>query len=219
MKFIITLSLLCTIAIAAHSQEEKKEPARSNEPLFAMLHKVKDGSEDVMRARLMEQQLTIDIISDEPKGNKNKEIIKKKQFDENAACVKAYNTLRSSADQLITQLKADLTMSNRKKLLKNLNEGAAEAGSWYKLKMDEIVKQYNGVKGCIEQKASGATLEELTGLFSALVGIVTSARDFRWEQIKLLCEQLETLRIAHLKDLLSANASAPGKKESEDKND
>lgn len=214
MRRLLTAIFLLAFHISLLAQNENQEGTKSEDPLFALLNKVKNGAEDALRTRFTEQQLAIDTIGDEPKGHKRREIQKQKNYGENKTCVKVYNELRSSTDQLITQLKADLTMSNKKKLLKSLNDGSNDAQSWYKKKMDQIVKQHGGVKACIAGAAAAATLEELTGLFSALVGIVTSARDFRAQQIKALCEQLETLRLSPVNELLSGGGSSESKKES-----
>lgn len=204
MKNVIAL-LLITISLSSSAQDEPTN-ADAEVPLFALLNKVKNGGEDALRSLLIEQQLALDTITDEPKGNKRKATQQQKNFESNKKCNKAYNDLRSSTDQLITQLKADLTMTNKKRLLRKLNDNSDNAQSWYRTKTDEIIKQYAALKNCLAGTASAASLEALTGLFTALVGIVTSARDFRALQIKSLCDQLEALRMVDSGGLLNPGA-------------
>jgi len=215
MKHFIFLFLSAILYLNGNGQNNNNNDESDPQPLFAVLNKMKVEAEDAIKMRFLEQQLNIDTIPDDPKGKK-KEIQRLKDFKTNEKCIKAYNALRSSMDQLITQLKADLTISNKKKLLKELNSGTGNKNSWYKKMIDQIVTQRMGVTNCIEGKALAVSLEEITGLFSALAGIVTSARDFRAQQIKALCEQLESLRLSPIDKITSGGE---GEKKEEKKED
>ena len=187
-------------------------------PLFALLTKVKVTAEDAMRVRFTEDQLGIDTIGDEPKGNKRKENQRVANFKINKDCIIAYNALRSSSDQLITQLQSDLTVANKLRPLKKLNEGTYD-DKWYKATIDQLVKERLGVTNCIYKVAKALTLEEITGLFSVIVDIVKSAKDFRAAQIKIICEQLEKLRLLDVNQLIAGESAKPAKEEKEAKGD
>lgn len=205
MKTIYLLSVMILLSLSANCQEEKQ-------PLFAFLSSIKNNSEYSLKKGFIEQELEIAILSDEPKGNKEKEKKRLENFKKNQSCIKAYSEVKNNVDRLITQLKADLTISNRKKLIKSLNEGTSQA-NWYNNSIENIQKKYVELNNCIENKSLAVSVEEITGIFSALVGVVTNTRDFRAQQLKALCEQLEGLRLKDYSELGSGNSSAGGKEE------
>lgn len=209
MKSFYFLSAMLILAFNATCQETKQ-------PLFALLSSVKSNSEYSLKKIFTQQELEIATLSDAPKGNKEKEKMRLENFKNNQSCINAYSAIKNNVDKLITQLKADLTISNKKKLIKSLNDCTSQ-NNWYKSNIDDIQKKYISLYNCIENKSLSASVEEITGIFSTLVSVVTSARDFRAQQIKALCEQLDSLRLKDSSELSSGSSSTSDNSEDKDK--
>jgi len=204
------LILFCIITCNALCQEKK-------DPLFALLSEIKGAAEYKIKSIFQEQELSIDTLDDENKKNKKiKEKQRLKYFNENSECVEAYEILKIKVDKLISQLKADLTISNKKRLIKQLNNGTTTKSSWYKEIIEEIQDARNELMGCNIPGLAAIPIADITGIFTALAEVVTSARDFRAQQIKSLCEQLETSRLLSVHDL-GSNSSGGSKNEEKEK--
>lgn len=189
MKPRFLLLLCCLVTAAAKSQDGK-------EPLFSLLSEIKTVAEFKYKNILKEQELALDTLPDEPKEKKLKQRQQFSYYEENTTCREAYYMLKLQMDKLITQLKADLTMSNKKKLIEQLNWGTVDTNSWYYQMIREVQEAKGELLKCNQPGYSGVSVTDITGIFSAIVDIVKSARDFRAQQIKSLCEQLDTLRLA-----------------------
>lgn len=138
-------------------------------------------------------------------------------FKDNQICINSYSDLKNNVDKLISQLKADLNISNKKRLIKSLNDGTNQSNSWYKKIIEDIQNKYTTFYNCAENKNLAASVSDVTGIFTALVSVVTSARDFRALQIKALCEQLDALRLKDFSELNSGSSSRSKKDETKEK--
>lgn len=199
MRYIITLLLCASISSHSLGQTEK--------PLFSKLIAIKNSSEYELSKYLLTQELEVAT-----KDEKEQAKARLDNFKKSRPCVDGYMKVKIATDQLVLQLKADITMSNKLKHLRRLQKGQEEM-KWYAARVSEINDKYTNFIDCMagNKEMSAAGLEEITGLFSAIIGIFTGGRDFRAEKIKSLCSQLDDLRLNDPSDL----GKAPEKKDSE----
>jgi hypothetical protein len=181
-NLVFLLLLVCTVAF----------PQTEN-PLLASLQDVKTASENSVQKMLTKQAFEVDAIADDNSTN-----LKKKKMLEyhikNAAIEDAYNDLKVAVDMLITQLKGDMTFSNKKKVLRRINKGK-NASKWYEERIGQVKTSFDQFNIAVSGSSKAVGLDEITGAFSAVVEIFTGSRDFRLEQIKNFCEQIEGLRL------------------------
>ncbi len=202
-KSILFFSLL--LCLKSFEQVKKQ-------PLFAFLSETKDIAEFKLQTILKKQTLIVDTLKDSI-GSDDK--IKQKQILQNfidaSGCIEKYSQLKTNVDKLISQLKSDLTISNSKKIIRKLNKGNIDTMSFYHSIISDINQSNNQFVHCEEEEKefapAAASVSDITGIFTALVTVFTSARDFRAQQIKSLCDQLESLRLSGLNDL-GSNSSA-----------
>lgn len=207
MKPLYLLLFCCLYSFIARSQETK-------EPLFSLLSEIKNVGEFKYKNILKEQELAIDTLPDEPKDKKIKEHQRLNFYAENADCREAYYILKFRVDKLISQLKADLTMSNKKKLIEELNDGTADTNSWYYHAIKDVQEAKGELLKCNQPGYAGIAIADITGIFSAVVEVFKSVRDFRAQQIKSLCEQLDGLRLS---DIDAGQAASGAAKKEDDK--
>lgn len=203
MKITI-LSILLTLLVCVTANCQNSKP-----PLLANLSKIKSTSENKLKDILKGQELSIATLEDK---DQKREQARLKNYADNKACIDAYNEVQTAVDQLITQLKADLTISNKKKLLKQLNKGVATKDTWYSDITKEIHDKHAALAGCNRVNAFAIGVEDVTGIFTAITDVVASARDFRQKQIEALCGQLDELRLKPLYELMSGSSSEDDKK-------
>lgn len=208
MKALYTLMLL--LVLSAPIEGKAQTNSNSENPLFSLLSGIKNSSEFLLRKHFMQQDLELATIISEPTSKKNLEKKRLENFKASSDIIIAYNNLKIETDQLITQLKADLTISNKKKQLKKLNTGSNEH-PWYKAKLESVQKKYNALLSAVEGKSFALGIEVITGAFTAVADVVGSARDFRALQITALCVQLDALRLKDFSEL-----SSPAKSESKE---
>jgi len=187
---------------------QQQSGAKDN-PFFAQLAEIKSASETDLKAVFTEQQLIANTIADVDPTDKSKEKLILKNFEDDKHCLKAYNKLKLATDMLINQLKADLTISNKKKNLTNLNNGVVSG--WYKDQLTIVKNSYTDFTSCRGgENFYAVSVSDVTGIFSALVTVVTSARDFRAQMITTMCAQLDSLKLTDAYDLLNGNTSGGG---------
>lgn len=119
-----------------------------------------------------------------------------------------YNLVKLYTDQLINQLSADSYNSNKLKAYRMVNNFLKEGKS--------LPSQYGyysnlltNLDGVLEtflmmhygSAAAGASLEEYTGIAGAIVGIITSDRDFREKKIQSITALLKELKLKSIADL------------------
>lgn len=196
MKTIMSFVLILFIVFSSTCQVKEQ-------PIFSFLTSIKNDSEYSLKKIIIQQELEVAQLKD---TDKQKAIFE--NFKNNIACFDAYNSVKSNVDKFITQLTADLTISNNRKVLKSLNKGIYLENTWSKSTIDDIWKRYLFFKSCTEKRQMAAVgLDEITGLFTALTTIYTSNRDFRAQQNKLLCEQLNGLRLKEFNELSSGSSA------------
>jgi hypothetical protein len=120
---------------------------------------------------------------------------------------------------VIVQLKVDLTVSNRLKVYKGLNQNVQSGkGGWYGPAIGEVKEAYKDFVNCMKPGFEATSLGDITGLFSAIVDLFKTARDFRAEQIKIVCTQLDGLRLRSSSEVMAGKVSATAEsKEDEEK--
>ena len=192
---LFSLVFFCwLIPNASKSQENEKK----KEPLFSLLSEIKTIGEFKYRNILKEQELALDTLSDEAKGKMIKEQQRFAYYQRNSACREAYYILKLYVDKLVSQLKADLTISNKKKLIKRLNSGTIDSTSWYYEAIKNVQDAKADLLKCNIPGMSGPSVSDVTGIFSAVTDVLISTRDFRAQQIKALCEQLDAFKLADI---------------------
>lgn len=193
------LILFCWLSLSCFTSICQK----STEPLFSFLSEVKNTAEFKLKTILKEQSLITDTLPDSSASGiqRLKQKLALSYFKDNSTCVTKYMTLKTDVDKLISQLKADLTISNRKSIIVKLNKGTIDNTSFYY----ELIKQVHMAQkeflDCGTYKANDISVSDITGIFSELVTIFTSARDFRAQQIKSLCDQLDKFALSDPYDL------------------
>lgn len=182
--------------------------AQTDLPLFAKLIEIKSSSEFELSNYLTKKELAVAVLDVAARAKARQD-----NYDKSVACMKAYMKLKSESDKLILQLKADMTLSNKVKHLRKLQKGRAEM-SWYNGQIDAINERYTELINCIngDSKFAAASLGDITGVFTAIAGIFTGARDARAEKVKSLCSQLDTLRMNDISAL-----GKPAEKEDSEK--
>lgn len=216
MKPFNLLLACCLFSIIAKGQDDSsRTPVDEDkrEPLFSLLSEVKNMAEYKYRNILKKQELALDTLPDEPKGEKIKERKRLTYYNDNYNCRQRYIELKIYTDQLITQLKADLTLSNKRRLIKDLNEQSSRTNSWYMRKIADMQQAEAALMKCDGIGKSGIGVAEILGIFTAVVDIVKSSRDFRALQIKSLCEQLDVLRLSDIDE----GGGSTSKKENNEK--
>jgi hypothetical protein len=120
-----------------------------------------------------------------------------------------YNLLKLYTDQLINQLSADLYNHNNLKAYRSLNnylksdKSLAVKYTYY----ENLIKQIDGLFLTFLMVNYGSllsspTLDEYTGVAGAILGIITSDRDFREKKIQSITALLKELKLQNIGDLI-----------------
>lgn len=134
----------------------------------------------------------------------------------------AYNMLRLSVEKLINQLSADLLVSNRLKLYKQMNsyiKAGTRLPSGY-TGYEDLIKEIDGALEILQIKTykstqGGFSLVDITGVVELVHGIITDARDAREKKVASLTGILKDLKLVKLGDLVKPEEG--DKKESDAK--
>ncbi|MGN6181384.1 MAG: hypothetical protein ACTHNW_19530 [Mucilaginibacter sp.] len=183
-------------------------PQTIDNPFFGKLAEIKSTSETMLKAHFTEEQLIANaiVLADDKDKAKDKKILEFYEKDKKALV--AYGKLKITVDVLVNQLKADLTISNKKANLENLNKGILTG--WYDTQIKTIIHHYNDFTASMggDSNFKALSVSDVTGIFSAVVTAITSARDFRAQMITTMCAQLDSLKITDAYDIMSGNDSS-----------
>jgi hypothetical protein len=97
-----------------------------------------------------------------------------------------------------------MVLANSRKRLKQLNQGVQDPNSWYGKKFAEIETHYATYVQEFIKSFDAAAIADITGIFTAAFGVVTSLRDHRLEKVKLLNGELEGVRLKPYYEVLDA---------------
>ena len=179
----------------------------TDNPFFAKLAEIKSTSETSLKALFTEEQLTANaiVLADDKDKAKEKKLLE--FYNRDKKNLVAYGKLKIAVDVLVNQLKADLTISNKKKNLENLNKGILSG--WYDQQIKKITADYNDFTGSLGgSEFKAVSVSDVTGIFSALVTVITSSRDFRAQMVTVMCAQLDSLKLIDAYDIMSGNSSS-----------
>jgi hypothetical protein len=208
MKNIIFLLLIFS-AFKASSQESD---FAISQPLISFLQDAKNICEAKIILLVKLQNAGVDTIKDD--NLKAKQRLNNLKDDK--PCFEHYLEVKRLTDKLITQLQADLLLTNRKKILIRINTQLTDSSNYYSKLVLAIREEIAALSGCNTVGKSGFAPSDVTGILTLIVNTIISSRDFRAQQIKSVNELLDKMRLTDINTLLAGGTSENSDKENDE---